>query len=239
MFAGAMLAIAAGVAVVLMPGDKVETAKVASERPPLLLLTSLPLVFSESFGLGGGSATLSRLEQSFKVVPIAAAERASLQSGAVLLMAHPRAQPAEQLVELDEWVRKGGRLVLLADPALRWPSEKPLGDITRPPPGFADTGLLRHWALSLVGPEPDGPAMRTIGGKSVMAAAPGTLARRPGSTCAILDDGFVARCALGKGRVMVIADADFLNVAGEGALDGPTEGNLDALVAALESLATQ
>ena len=43
--------------------------------------------------------------------------------------------------------------------------------------------------------------------------------------------GFVARCRIGEGRATVIADADFLNV--ERRLDGPTEDNLDALLAEL------
>ena len=46
-------------------------------------------------------------------------------------------------------------------------------------------------------------------------------------------DGFVARCNLGKGEALVVADADFLNV---DALDGPTEHNLGALVAELATL---
>ena len=48
-------------------------------------------------------------------------------------MAHPLAQPAEDLVALDDWVRGGGRVLLLADPMLEWPSKRPLGDPLRPP----------------------------------------------------------------------------------------------------------
>ena len=72
-------------------------------------------------------------------------------------MAQPQAQPAEALVELDAWVRRGGRVLLLADPALEWPSERPLGDLLRPPAAFADTGLLGHWGLTLTPPEARGP----------------------------------------------------------------------------------
>ena len=118
-------------------------ARAPTERPTLALLTSLPLLFGESSRLdGGGSPALARLERDYHVVPIAVADAASLAGIALLLMAHPRAQPAEVLVELDAWVRGGGRLVLLADPVLEWQSERPLGDPLRPPPDFADTGLL-------------------------------------------------------------------------------------------------
>ena len=46
-------------------------------------------------------------------------------------------------------MRAGGRLVLLADPVLRFDSERPLGDRFRPPLRYPDTGLLAHWGLRL------------------------------------------------------------------------------------------
>ena len=200
----------------------------------MALLTSLPLMFGESFGLaGGGSPALTRLQQHYNVVPIGVADAASLKGHDLLLMAHPRAQPAEALVDLDRWVRDGGHVLLLADPRLDWPSERPLGDRLRPPPAFADTGLLGHWGLVLSGPEPDGPASVGNGDVEIMAASPGKLASR---SCAIVGNGFVARCRIGRGSATIVADADFLNIEGEGALDGPTEHNLDLLTAELARL---
>ena len=76
------------------------------------------------------------------MVPISVTDGAELAKGRLLLMAHPLAQTAENLVALDAWVRRGGRVLLLADPMLEWPSKRPLGDPLRPPPMFADTGLL-------------------------------------------------------------------------------------------------
>jgi hypothetical protein len=192
-------------------------------------------VFGESFGLeSGGSPALTRLEQRYNVLPIGVADAASLQGQKLLLVAHPRAQPAEVLVELDQWVRGGGRVLLLADPRLDWPSERPLGDTLRAPPAFADTGLLGHWGLRLSGPEPLGPASAGNGELSVLASSPGKLESR---ACTIAGHGFVARCRIGRGKATVIADADFLNVQGQG--DGPTEHNLDLLVAELAKLETR
>lgn len=169
------------------------------ERPPLALITSLPLVFGESFALeGGGSAALTRLEQRYIVKAIAVADGASLNGQGLLLMAHPRAQPAEALVDLDQWVRNGGRLLLLADPNLNWPSERPFGDRLRPPPAFADTGLLAHWGLKLHGAE-DGSDV-TAGHLTTSSDA-----------CIIVGGGLVARCHIGRGWATIIADADFLN----------------------------
>lgn len=194
-------------------------ADAPAERPTLLLLTSLPVVFGETFSLdGGGSPALQRLEQRYAVRAIAVADRQSLDADRLLLMAHPRAQPAEVLVELDGWLRKGGRLVLLADPRLDWESSRPLGDPLRPPPAFADTGLLGHWGVALDGAMPGSTA--------------GTLrATRPACT---VTEAVIARCRVGKGQATIIADADFMMV-------DSTAGNpgLDLLMnelARLESL---
>ena len=192
--------------------------------------TSLPLIFPEDFTLsGGGSKALGAIETRYRVIPVATTDSASLNQGRLLFMAHPLAQPAEALVDLDRWVQNGGRVLLLADPRLEWPSKRPLGDKLRPPPQFADTGLLAHWGLRLEAPESAGPAQRKLAGRVVLTPSPGTLA----GDCHIGDGGFVARCRVGRGQATVVADADFLNVE---QLDGPTEDNLDALLAELAVL---
>jgi len=179
-------------------------------RPSLALLTSLPLVFGEQLSLDrSGSPALSRMEQRYKVQPIGVADAASLKGQQLLLMAHPRAQPAEALVELDQWVRGGGHVLLLADPKLDWPSERPLGDLLRPPPMFADTGLLGQWGLAL-----SDSGLTSSG------------------TGAIADQGLIARCRIGRGKATVIADADFLNV------DKPDADGLALLIAELDQLET-
>jgi len=171
------------------------------ERPRLALLTSLPLLISEQFGLEPPrSGAVARIRQDFEIVPIAMADSASLASESLLLLAHPRAQPAEVLVDLDRWVRGGGRVLLLADPLLRWESSRPLGDRLRPPPDFADSGLLAHWGLRL----------------GVDGAGEGSL-RATAGNCIVRDQGLVARCRVGRGRVNVIADADFIMGEGGGA----------------------
>jgi hypothetical protein len=197
-----------------------------SQRPTLLLLTSLPLVFGEEFSLeGGGSPVLKRLESRYRVVPISVTDRVDLAKGKLLLIAQPRAQTAENLVTLDEWVRSGSRVLLLADPMLEWPSKRPLGDPLRPSPMFADTGLLQHWGLRLDAPDQRGPAERRLGSHQVVTISPGALH----GTCTITSDQLAAQCSVGRGKATVVADADLLNVAQS---DVP---NLDAV---LEELAT-
>ena len=194
------------------------------ERPKLLLLTSLPLVFGEQLSIEtAGSPALKALQSCYRVVPISVTDPAELAKGRLLLMAHPLAQPAEDLVALDQWVRRGGRVLLLADPALDWPSKRPLGDPLRPPPMFTDTGLLAHWGLRLDAPDQRGPAERSAGGYRVATLSPGVL----GGGCDIGRGGFVARCRIGNGRATIIADADFLDVPQLGAA---ARHNLDALL---------
>ena len=223
----ALLAVLGGVAALAVSGrgEAPDVIRSADERPTLALLTSLPLIFGESFALdNGGSAALTRLEQRYNVVPIGVADAASLSGKRLLLMAHARAQPAGALVDLDRWVRRGGHLVLLADPKLDWHSERPLGDRLRPPPAFADTGLLAHWGLQLRGPTGDGSVEAGNGKLETVAISPGRLS---GQGCDILGAGFVARCRIGKGAATIIADADFL---------GGEPHNLDLLMDELARL---
>ncbi|MFC7536589.1 hypothetical protein ACFQPG_04325 [Sphingomonas sp. GCM10030256] len=198
------------------------------------MLTSLPIAFAEGFSLDSvAHPAMVELEKQYAVRLVDGPEQ--LAARGLLLAIQPRAFPAERLVALDTWVRDGGRIVLLADPSLGWESERPLGDVLRPPAAFPDTGLLKHWGLTLYAPEKAGPQTGTLSGHEVITGSPGTLASSIGN-CRIEDSGLVARCRIGDGWAVVIADADFLNLRGSGALDGPTSENLSALLAVLSSL---
>jgi hypothetical protein len=196
-----------------------------------MLLTTLPLMFPEGFTLKAPpSAALEALQSRYRIVPISIADAGELDHGRLLLMAQPQAQPAEALVDLDNWVRAGGRLLLLADPALEWPSDRPLGSPLRPPFAFADTGLLAHWGLRLEAPDRLGPAVRDDDGLSVHTRSPGRVSPT-GHSCAVSSDGFIARCSIGKGSATVIADADFLSPA-----SSDTTANLGLLLIELAKL---
>lgn len=202
------------------------------QRPTLLLLTSLPIVFPDNFSIDApASPALQALETRYDVVPISVTDPGELAKGRLLLMAQPRAQPAEDLVALDAWVRDGGHLLLLADPMLEWPSDRPLGDPLRPPPMFADTGLLGHWGLRLDAPDRRGAAARQLGGERIATVSPGSLA----GGCRIAKDWLVAHCRIGKGQATIVADADFLDVS-ETSRRSP---NLEALLRALQALERQ
>ena len=200
-----------------------------SERPRLLLLTSLPIAFGESLSLeAAGSPLLEALERRYEVQPIATTSAKALRGATLLLMAQPLAQPAEDLVALDQWVRGGGRVLLLADPLLEWKDSRPLGDPTRPPPMFMDTGLLGHWGLRLDAPDERGDRAASLAGHQVTARSPGLLH----GSCDVSEDRLVAKCRIGKGAALIIADVDFLDWS-----DGARgESGRAALLAALSKL---
>jgi hypothetical protein len=224
-------ALAAALAVpTINRGPEPLPARPASERPTLLLLTSLPLLFNEGFSLqGGGSPALKRLQTRYRIVPISVTDAAELRKGRLLLMAQPPAQTPENLVALDAWVRSGGHLLLLADPMLEWPSERPLGDPLRPPPMFTDTGLLAHWGLRLDAPDQRGPAERELEGLQVLTVSPGRLEGR----CSVSNDALIARCRLAGGQAIIVADADLLDV---NRLGPEASQNIDGLIAELARL---
>lgn len=227
-----LLLIGAAVAVAVFGRDhRSLNQRAPAERPALLLLTSLPLMFGEQFSLQEqGSPVLTALQSRYRVMPISITSPADLARGRLLLLAHPSAQRPEDLVALDVWVRRGGRVLLLADPLLEWRSERPLGDPLRPPPMFTDTGLLGHWGLRLDAPDERGPTLRKLGGYDVQMVSPG---RFVSDGCHVATDGAVAQCRIGKGQAVIVADADFLDVArlGKGA-----EHNIDGLIAELAAL---
>ena len=204
-----------------------------TDKPQLALLTTLPIVFGEGFGIDVPThAVLSALSRDYRVRPVDGP--GELPEGGLLLAAQPRALTAERLVALDAWVRRGGRILLLADPRLVWPSERPLGDRFRPPLSFDDTGLLLHWGLRMS--VADGPAQRrSLGARMVSGTSAGTLAASS-KACIITDGGWRADCRIGRGRAIVIADADWLDPRQWGG-DSAGPEQLGALADQLESLA--
>jgi hypothetical protein len=184
-------------------------------KPPLLFMTALPIIWGE----GGAFDPESRpaesyraLEREFDVTPIDAIEPETLRGRRLMLLAQPRLLAPEELVALDAWVRAGGRVLLLTDPALAAAREFPPTDMRRPP----ETGLLRplldHWGLRLhPGISDEALYYFTMDGLERRLAVdhPGRLAAT-GNSCRIAESPLVARCRIGAGEALVVADADLL-----------------------------
>ncbi len=215
-----LLAVLAGGAAYKMSG-----AMDAGPKPALGLTTSLPLQWSE----GGIEADLAedaqphpvflRLSLQYNVQPIDNLQRLQTSRVWTLLLAQPRALRPAELVALDSWVRSGGRALVLADPALQWGSLYPLGDKRRPLFTSLLSPLFTHWGLELVLPMNDDSAfvIRKLGSANIRTKTPGEWLPRENTKgaaaapCRISAQGLLADCRIGKGRAILVADADFLD----------------------------
>jgi hypothetical protein len=203
---------ASGLAALLCLGHVAAAAQPRPSKPDLMLVTGLPIIWGEGGAFDPQSrpaASYRMLEAEFRVRPLDVVDDAGLTTGRLLLLAQPRALAPAELVALDAWVRRGGRVLILTDPRLVWPSSLPLGDIRRPPPiGLLDP-LLTHWGLRL---EQDGQGIvvRDLpDGRRLRMAAPGKFIATKRS-CAT-QDGLWARCRLGSGDALLLADADLMH----------------------------
>ena len=181
----------------------------SAARPRLLLMTALPLVWGEGGAFDPESrpaAAYTVLQAEFTVAPIDAIDRTSLAGARLLLLAQPRWLAPAELVALDDWVRGGGRVLILTDPRLGWPSELPLGDIRRPPPIGLLKPLLEHWGVALR--NGSGSAVALPRGRRLVLEDPGRFA--VASPACRLVQAELAECAIGKGRAILLADADLM-----------------------------
>jgi ABC-type uncharacterized transport system len=224
-------------------------------KPALGLMTTLPLQWSE----GGIEADLAadakphpayaRLQERYNVSPIDNFDDLNERRFSLILLAQPRALAPAELVKLDSWVRGGGKLLILADPALQWGSLYPLGDKRRPLFTTLLSPLFSHWGLELVLPMLDQQeiALRNIDGLNIRTQTPGEWIPKAGKAsakCKVAEHKLLADCRVGKGRALLLADADLLDSVyweGQGvrAVTGDDEfGNLlwiDAMLSALRN----
>lgn len=156
------------------------------------------------------------LERLVVPVPLDAIDPAGLAPLKRLLLVQPRALAPAELVALDKWVRMGGHVVILADPDLRWADERPLGHPLRAPPASLLEPLLRHWGVALapIASQPDGdPVQRhpLPDGRMVQISGASQIFPKARGCTTDAADGLVARCRIGRGTAVIVADADFAN----------------------------
>ena len=71
--------------------------------------------------------------------------------------------------------------------------------------------ILGHWGLRLEFDDSRGQGVALAGGKArIPVNAPGSFVSE--GDCAVESDGLLARCAVGKGRVLAVADAALLDL---------------------------
>ena len=194
-------------------------------RPELLVMSSIPLQWGDATmaqiasGEAEPSPLFKTLSASNTLTLIDDVHRLGKSGKAPLLLVQPRALAPTELVVLDDWVRKGGTAIVFADPALDWPSDMPLGDQRRPLFTSLLNPLFRHWGVELALPVADEEAVvaTTVGKYAISLKSPGiwVLPKNSKATarCNIRKDERMAVCAVGKGKALLVADADMLQEA--------------------------
>ena len=195
-------------------------AAFAEHRPDLGLMGTIPLYWGEQAAFGdalSGNATphwaRAQLEAGYTLHPLDTLSEDSLAGLEFLLLAQPRALSGPENVALDAWVRAGGRLLLFADPLLTGESRFAIGDRRRPQDVILLSPILGHWGLQLQFDESRREGFALAGGR-IPVNLPGSFvgASDEAGDCAIDSDGVLARCAIGKGRVLAVADAALLDL---------------------------
>ncbi len=175
----------------------------APDRPKLAVLTALPLFWVEPGQAGNGprdAPIVTVLRTRFAVEPLDDPLQLASSGARALLVAQPRALTPEQLVAIDDWVRAGGRALILADPLLRWPSTLPLGDRRRPPSASLLGPLLAHWGFA--------PGL-LVDQESRHFTADGHLLTLSGAW--MFDGAAMQRKRLGRGEALLLGDADLID----------------------------
>lgn len=188
------------------------------------LFTTLPILWNESDDLAGLLSedqppphwARAELDSHGSLVPL------DLLSGPdghdrldgldLLVMAQPRPLGPAENVALDDWIRGGGRLLLLADPALTQESTFAIGDPRRPQAVVLLSPILRRWGLELEFDEEQAFAEKRIDvmGMPIPINLAGRFRTRGQNNCRLWGEGLAVTCALGKGRVVALADAAVL-----------------------------
>ena len=201
-------------------------------QQPLGLFTSLPILWNEAPDVAGliKSETPPHWARAVLAMhgPIVALDRLDGldRSGLTrLILAQPRPLGPTENVALDNWVKGGGRLLLLADPALTAESAYSIGDQRRPQAIVLLSPILTRWGLRLEFDDAQtfGERQVKVMDVAVPVNLPGRLVLASGTHCRRWADGLAVSCAIGKGRVIALADAALLDQ------DDPDGSRLEAL----------
>lgn len=207
------------------------------------LFTTLPLMWGEHGDIasmlsdeGEKDWVRAALETRFSLVGLDTLDPAQLAGFDRLALVQPRPLAPAENVALDDWLRAGGRLLVFADPMLTRHSDFAIGDKRRPQSVVLISPILKRWGLELRFDEDQGDDERTVeafGGTIPVRLAGQFVPVTPGapSRCTISPGGIGAQCAVGKGRVTLIADAAMLDREGPGTAPPERSEMLDRLVA--------
>lgn len=127
-----------------------------------------------------------------------------------LAVIQPRGLSPADNVALDEWVKGGGRLLLVLDPLLTGHYHMPLGDPRRPVDAALIPPVVERWGLAVEFDEEQAPlrGVSFANNRLELAMAGAIVADEAArETCEVTAGGAMARCDVGEGRVTLLADA--------------------------------
>lgn len=191
----------------------------AKVEEPIGLFTSLPILWADNPELGSELRPDARPHWALEVLgaygtvePLDLLTPDRLEKLHRLVIAQPRPLAPGENVALDDWVRAGGHLLLLADPALTQDSAFAIGDPRRPQAMAMLSPILGRWELDLLFDDRQllGESSRAVLGVPTPVNLPGRFAARGQANCKLWADGLAVTCAIGKGRVVALADAAVL-----------------------------
>lgn len=216
--------VVAGLAVLLGAIAWWAAARNARGTEPVGLFTTLPILWIDSPDLSAAIDPAARphwaravLARTGPIEPLdllaGAPGSAPLAKVRRLVMAQPRVLTPTENVALDDWVRGGGHLLLLADPALTAHSGFAIGDPRRPQAVALLSPILSRWGLELRFDDGQVLGERAVDvmGVAVPVNLPGHFAARGQGNCRLWANGLAVTCAIGAGRVVAIADAAVLD----------------------------
>lgn len=209
--------------------DEPEPMPPLIDRKPMGLMTSLPLYWpanAEFTEIAQGNVEIPWqrriLEMEYELVPLDtlsliagldtnAPETDPLADLDRLAVIQPRGLSPADNVALDNWVRAGGRLLIVLDPMLTGHYEFPIGDPRRPSDVALVPPVIARWGLEIVQDDTISaePRLVSIDRRSITVEVFGQIRpidnADPG--CNFTSGGEAAWCSVGNGRVTVLADA--------------------------------
>lgn len=208
------------IGLVLVAASKIADREPVPKKTAIGLMTSLALRWPEMangqlFDADAApSEAFQRLQRNQPITLLDDFKKLSVFR--VLVLAQSRALAPGELVALDNWIRAGGRALILADPALAWESSYPLGDRRRPLFTSLLSPLYAHWGLQLV-LDIDAKSRDTVVSVRKETIRTQTIggwvpdSKSATARCHIGKNRILADCKIGKGRAVLLADADLLN----------------------------
>ncbi len=210
---------ALAIAVLLLAGGWLVGRDRTADDQPIALFTSLPILWNEAADVAGLLKSdspphwaKSALDAHGDIVALDRLDALANSGITRLVIAQPRPLSGPENVALDDWVKGGGKLLLLADPALTAESAFSITDRRRPQAGVLLSPILKRWGLRLEFDDAQtyGEHLVKMMDVAIPVNLPGRFQGANGTNCRSWADGLAVSCGIGKGRVIALADAALL-----------------------------